>query len=271
MTSAKQIEHSLSAFKGHWALVTGASAGIGKEYAYQLAQAGMNVVLVARRGELLNELATELHEKFSVRTFTLALDLTQKKAVQELRKSLQEADIHIRFLCNNAGVGRWGRFENASVEVYQEMLSLNIGVMVSMCHQFMSDLVSFPSSVIVNVSSPAGYQPVPYMAVYAATKAFVQSFSQALHGEWGEKGVLVQTLVPGPTETEFDAKAQAYESALTKRGSTTEVVHASLKALSSGEPIAAATKGLYRQRFFAGLFPARMVIREVAKMFKPPV
>ncbi len=270
MTTATPSQVSLSELKGHWALVTGASSGIGKEYAIQLAQAGMNLVLVARRGDLLSELATSLNAKFSIRTFALAIDLTQKKAVPELKKSLQEAGIRIRFLCNNAGVGRWGRFENTPVEVYQEMLSLNTGVMVSMCHHFMADLTSFPSSVVVNVSSPAGYQPVPYMAVYGATKAFVQSFSQALHGEWKEKGVLVQTLVPGPTETEFDAKAKAYESALTKRDQADHVVHASLQALASGAPVAAAAKGLYKQRFFAGLFPARMVIKEVAKMFKPP-
>jgi short-subunit dehydrogenase len=138
------------------------------------------------------------------------------------------------------------------------------------CHCFLDDLTSFPSSLVINVSSPASYQPIPYMAVYAASKAFIQSFSQALHGEWKDRGVLVQTLVPGPTESEFDITARAYESALTKRSTPAQVVDAYLARLDSGLPVITAAKGTYKQRFFAGLFPPSMVIREVGKMFTPP-
>jgi short-subunit dehydrogenase len=260
----------LAEAKGHWALVTGASSGIGREFAVQLAQNGMHVVLVARRKDRLDALAVELREKFGVRIEVMAADLTQKGMVAQLRGRLDAAGIRIRVLCNNAAFGRWGRFEETPPELYHEMIELNTTVVMAMCHSFLDDLASYPSSLVINVSSPASYQPIPYMAVYAASKAFIQSFSQALHGEWKDRGVLVQTLVPGPTESEFDATARAYESALTKRGTPTEMVHASLSQLDSGLPVICAAKGTYKQRFFAGLFPPSMVIREVGKMFTPP-
>jgi uncharacterized protein len=148
---------------------------------------------------------------------------------------------------------------------------LNTAAMVSICHHFLSDLTSFPTSAIINVSSPAALQPIPFMAVYAASKAFVHSFSQALYGEWSERGVRVQTLCPGPTATEFDARAGAYESALKeKRGSPEAVVKASLSHLAEDSPLVVTAKGTYKQRFFASLFPAKAVIRTVGKMFRPP-
>jgi short-subunit dehydrogenase len=260
----------LAEAKGHWALVSGASSGIGREFAIQLAEQGIHVVLVARRKDRLEALAAELRERFSVRICVMAADLTQKDKVAELKAALVREGIRIRVLCNNAAFGRWGRFEETPPELYQEMIELNTTVVMKMCHAFLEDLSSFPSSLVINVSSPASYQPIPYMAVYAASKAFLQSFSQALHGEWKDRGILVQTLVPGPTESEFDATARAYDSALTKRGTPGEVVRASLTRIDSRRPVISSAKGTYKQRFFAGLFPPSMVIREVGKMFTPP-
>lgn len=260
----------LAEAKGHWALVSGASSGIGREFAIQFAQQGIHVVLVARRHDRLEALAEELRQRCSVRIVVIAADLTKKDMVGQMKARLEQEGIRIRVLCNNAAFGRWGRFEQTPPELYQEMIELNTTVVVKMCHAFLGDLSSFPSSLVINVSSPASYQPVPYMAVYAASKAFLQSFSQALHGEWKERGVMVQTLVPGPTESEFDATAHAYDSALTKRGTPGEVVQASLTRLNWRQPVISSAKGTYKQRFFAGLFPARMVIREVGRMFTPP-
>jgi uncharacterized protein len=260
----------LAEAKGHWALVSGASSGIGREFAIQLAERGVHVVLVARRHDRLEALATELRERFSARVCVIAADLTRRCIVDEVKARLAMEGIRIRILCNNAAFGRWGRFEETPPELYQEMIELNTTMVVKMCHAFLDDLSSFPSSLVINVSSPASYQPVPYMAVYAASKAFLQSFSQALHGEWKDRGVLVQTLVPGPTESEFDTTARAYESALVKRGMPGDVVRASLARLDSRHPVISSAKGIYKQRFFAGLFPPSMVIREVGKMFTPP-
>jgi short-subunit dehydrogenase len=260
----------LSDLKGHWALVTGASSGIGEEFARQLAQAGVRLVLVARREERLLAVVERLRAQYDVEARAIVADLADVTAVARIRDELDGAGIRIRLLCNNAGAGRWGRFEATDARVYDELNTLNTTTLVATCRRFFDHLAAFPSSAVINVSSAAAYQPVPYMAVYAASKAFVQSFSQALHGEWKEHGILVQTLVPGPTDTEFDAKAGAYESALTERGPAADVVRASLAALERGVPVVNAAKGTYKQRVFAGLAPPAMVIREVGKMFRPP-
>jgi short-subunit dehydrogenase len=260
----------LADLQGHWALVTGASSGIGREFAAQLAQAGVNLVLVARREERLRALADTLRSQHAISTHVVAADLGAPGAVDALKAQLDGADIRVRLLCNSAGAGRWGRFEASAAADYERINALNTSALVSMCRAFFGDLSSFGGSAIINVSSAAAYQPVPYMAMYAASKAFVQSFSQALHGEWKEHGILVQTLVPGPTESEFDDKAGAYESAVTQRDTPLQVVRASLAGLARGLPVVAVARGTYKQRFFAGLFPPGMVIREVGKMFKPP-
>jgi short-subunit dehydrogenase len=260
----------LSDLKGHWALVTGASSGIGAEFAGQLAAAGAHLVLVARREERLRTLADTLRASHGIDVRVIALDLADAGAPARLKAALAQDGIRVRLLVNNAGAGKWGRFEATGAADYAALDALNMSALVSTCRLFFDDLCSFPGSAVINVSSAAAYQPVPYMAVYAASKAFVQSFSQALHGEWKEHGILVQTLVPGPTATEFDAKAGAYESAVVERDAPAAVVRAALDGLARGVPVVNAAKGTYKQRFFAGLFPPAMVIREVGKMFKPP-
>lgn len=256
--------------KGHWALVTGASAGIGREFAMQLAAAGLNLAIAARRKPLLDELATSLVERHRVQVRAIAVDLCEPDAAARIRAQLGAEGIRIRLLCNNAGVGRWGRFEDTPTQVYERMLRLNTIAVVALCREFVADLAGFPTSVIINVSSPAALQPVPYMAVYAASKTFVHSFSQALYGEWRERGVLVQTLVPGPTATEFDTIAGAYESAVKERGSAARVVNDSLSHLQRDRPVVNSAKGTLQQRLFVALCPPKMVIGTVAKMFRPP-
>ncbi|MCM2278733.1 MAG: SDR family oxidoreductase [Oligoflexia bacterium] len=255
-------------WKNDWALVTGASSGIGMEFARQLAASGMNVVLVARREKNLDTLARELSLRFGAHAVVVSCDLAEPDAAARLHARLIQKNIRVRFLCNNAGVGKWGLFEQTDQQTLQNMIQVNIGAVMAICHEFLPDLRQFPSSAVINVSSQAAFQPVPYMAAYAATKAFIQSFSQALHGEWKNYGITVQTLVPAPTATEFDAKAGAYESAIQKRFPPEDVVRASLAALASEAPVAGNVSTLF-QRLFAALMPARVVIRTVGKMFQP--
>lgn len=256
--------------RGDWALVTGASSGIGREFASKLAAKGMNVVLVARRSTIIEELAGALEKRYGIRALAVSLDLGRHDAPSHLSARLAEEKITVRLLINNAAFGRWGYFEATSPDTYRMMIDLNISAMISLCHHFLADLSSFPSSAIINVSSPAAYNPIPYMAVYAASKAFVSSFSLALHEEWKERGILVQTLVPGPTETEFDTVAGAYASAISKRGTPGEVVDVSLSHLQRGTPVALHAEGTFKQRFFTTFFPASVVLKTVAKMFRPP-
>lgn len=260
----------LADIRGSWALVTGASSGIGREFCVQLAEARVNLVLVARRQATLDALADSLKRVHGINTLVVVQDLSVPGAASLIAGKVAEHGLRIRLLVNNAGIGQWGPFEAASEATYQKMIQVNMAALVAMSHAFLADLTESAPSAVVNVASPAAYQPVPFMAVYAATKAFVLSFSQALHGEWIERGILVQALIPGPTQTEFDDLAGAYPSALVHRGPPARVVQDSLAALELGTPVALSAKGTYRQRFFAGLFPPRMVISQVAKMFRPP-
>lgn len=261
---------TLEQYKEDWALVTGASSGIGHEFCCQLAAAGVNLVMVARREDLLQKIAQELINQYQIQTLVIAQDLSLPDSPAFVHAQIKENNIKIRVLVNNAGIGKWGKFDSSSVQTYQEMISLNTSAVVALCHLFLSDLRSFAQSNIINVSSPAAFQAIPYMAVYAATKSFLQSFSQALYGELVDSGVYVQTLIPGPTKTEFDSKAGAYESGIKDWGTPEEVVRISLKNLTSYEPLVIVAKGTFKQRFFAALLPPKMIIKEVGKMFRPP-
>ena len=259
----------LTALRGSWALVTGASAGLGAEFARQFAAAGLNVVLVARREDRLTALGQEIAATHRVEVRPMAVDLALPGAVRHLVERLRERDIRIRVLCNNAAFGHWGAFDAVDEPMYERMLLLNSGAMTSLCRTLLPDLRSFPQSAVINVASGAAFQPVPYMAVYAGTKAYVTSFSLALQGELAGTGVQVQTLVPGPTATEFDGLAGA-PAALVGRGAAGDVVRHSLRCLAAGEPFALNARGVFKQRAFAGLAPMRIVVRTVAKMFRPP-
>ncbi|MBI3367017.1 MAG: SDR family NAD(P)-dependent oxidoreductase [Burkholderiales bacterium] len=254
--------------RGGWAIVTGASSGIGRAYALALARRGLNLLLVARRTSELQALAAEIEAASGMRALALPLDLASPGAVDQVLRAL--GDRPLRLLVSNAGSGLWGAHDTAHHERYAEVIALNVSALVALTTALLPALRTSSPSAIVHVSSQAAYQPVPYMAVYAASKAFVHSFSLALHEELREQGVLVQTLVPAPTETEFDAKAGAYSSAVVARGTTAAVVQASLAGLDRGDALATNATGLWKQRLFAGLAPPAMVVREVGKMFRPP-
>ncbi len=261
---------NIEQLRGEWALVTGASSGIGREFCIQLAERGLRVVMVARREDRLQALQAELRARCGAQTLVLAQDLAAGDATARILARLQGHGVVPRMLVNCAAFGRWGRFEDASVDDYAAMLQVNVTALVCLTRGLLPLLAARTPSVLINLSSGAAYQPVPFMAAYAASKAFVHAFSQALHGEWAGRGVLVQALVPGPTATEFDDVAGAYASALAARGKPADVVRDALAALGRDAPVALNARGVWKQRLFAGLFPPRMVIAEVAKMFRPP-
>lgn len=249
--------------KDHWALVTGASSGIGREFAVQLAAAGVHLVLVARRAELLNALAAELASRHGIQAIALPANLAEPGQAGRLRQRLQAEGISIRLLVNNAALGRWARFEASPAAFYEQMIEVNAAAPVSLCREFLPDLTSHQGSAVINVSSPAAYQPVPYMAVYAASKAFLHAFSLALHEEWREKGVRVQTLVPGPIRTELEGAQAGVKGA----GTAAVAVRAALARLES--PVVTSARGTLLQRIFA-LLPLQLVLRQAGKMFLPP-
>lgn len=262
---------NLSESRGDWALVTGASSGIGAEFCRQLAVHGINIVMAARRQDLLDSLATELTTQHGIRTMVIPIDLGQAGSAAVVKKATADADIRVRLLINNAAFGPWGSFDKTSAVAYEQIVQLVASTPIALCRLYADELRSFTDAAVINLSSPAALQPVPYKAVYSAAKACLHSFSIALYGEWQGTGVMVQTLLPGPTSTELDQKGGAYRSALgEERKPPTEIVGLSLSNLGQDQPFVTTNKGTYKQRAFAGLAPIKMIVREVKKMFAAP-
>lgn len=180
------------------AVVTGASAGLGEEFARQLAAKGHRLVLVARRKERLGTLAGELGNARAVE-----MDLSQPGATASLMANVNEHGETVELLINNAGFGLSGRFAELDARRQREMIDLNCGALTDLAHAVLPGMIERRSGGILNVASTAAFQPGPGMAVYFATKAFVLSFSEALHDEMKPNGVKVSCLCPGPTRTEF--------------------------------------------------------------------
>ena len=185
------------------ALITGASSGIGTEFAYQLAQRGYNLVLVARRKALLDEIAKDIQNTLSIAIYCFSADLSTPTGLQDLYQQVEQQELDIDLLVNNAGFGTLGAFEEQERGLEQQEIALNVAAVVDLSHQFIPGMLRRKRGNIINVASVAAYQPVPYMAVYAATKAFVLSFSEALWAEYQERGINVTALCPGPVQTGF--------------------------------------------------------------------
>ena len=180
------------------ALVTGASAGLGVEFARQLSKRGHRLVLAARRKERLEEMAAELGNARAA-----AIDLSKPEAVTELIADIEGAGEDVDLLINNAGFWLIGRFAELDAKREREMIDLNVGALTDLCRAVAPRMIARKSGGILNVASTAAFQPGPKMAVYFATKAFVLSLSEALHEELKPHGIKVSCLCPGPTRTEF--------------------------------------------------------------------
>lgn len=191
-------------FEGCTALITGASSGLGAEFARQLAPYARGLVLVARRNDRLEELAQELrgiHRELDVRIYCADLAIEGKRT--ELAGWLHKEKIPVDFLINNAGLGDHGRFDESDWNRVKAMLDVNISALTHLTHLLVPHLLRGGRAAVLNVSSVAGFFPLPHMAVYSATKAYVTSFSEALAIELRPKGITVTALCPGPVPTEF--------------------------------------------------------------------
>ena len=184
------------------ALVTGASAGLGVEFARQLSKRGHRLVLAARRKDRLEELAKELG-----RARAVAIDLSKANAAAKLLADLEANGEVVDLLVNNAGFGLIGRFAELDAKRLRQMIDLNVGALTDLCRAVAPGMIKRRGGAILNVASTAAFQPGPKMAVYFATKAFVLSLSEALHEELKPHGIKVSCLCPGPTRTEFDEVA----------------------------------------------------------------
>ncbi len=216
--------------RGDWALVTGASSGIGAEFARVLAERGVNVALAARSTAKLEALAQELQRK-EVQTRVLTVDLTAPGAVAVLVRELAAAKVEIDLLVSNAGFGTFGRFDELDRGPELAQVQLNVTALVELTHALLPPMMAKKRGGIIHVSSNVAFQPVPYMAVYGATKAFVLSFSEALWAEHRSTGVDILAVCPGATDTAF-FEHTGDSMTLTKKASPRAVVESGLRALA---------------------------------------
>lgn len=194
-------------------LVTGASSGIGSDVARSLARRGHGVTLAARRAERLEELAAELRDQHGVRVEVVEADLGEKASRERMLARLSELQLTVEVLVNNAGFGSGGLFYELDAEREAEMVRLNVEAVVSLCGRYVPEMVRRGRGAVLNMASTAAFQPLPRQATYGATKAFVLSFTDALHAELAGSGVTATALCPGPVRTEFADTAGIGEEA----------------------------------------------------------
>jgi uncharacterized protein len=217
------------------ALVTGASSGIGEEFARQLADRGVDLVLVARRRDRLEALAAALPVPAEV----LPADLTVEADLARVEQRLRRSDEPVDLLVNNAGFGAYGPFEELAVDRQQQMLDLNVTALVRLAHAALDQLRSRDTGGVINVGSTAGFQPDPFAAVYGGTKAFVRSFTEAMHEELRGSGVHAMLLAPGITSTEFQDVSGVHLDPVTTAATmpAAPVVEAALRDFARGRAV----------------------------------
>ena len=254
------------------ALITGASGGIGAAFAAELAQRQHNLILVARSEDKLQQLAAQLRQEFNISIEIIVQDLTAAGAANAVFDGVVASGLTVDLLVNNAGFGDYGIFADRPLAKQVEMLQLNIVALVELSHLFLQGMRARRSGSIINVASIAGFQPMPYLSVYAASKAFVLSFSEALWAENQDCGVRVLALCPGATESDFFKVAEfpTFLSASSgqKLVPASEVVRDALKALDKN--VSNVITGEFSNQIVANLprfMPRELVVKLVAKLF----
>lgn len=222
-------------YRGKWALVTGASSGIGEYFCRELAKRGANIIMVARRKEKLSILAQQLIEHYKIQTHVIAVDLSKIESAQHLFDEVKKLGLTIDILINNAGFGIYGKLHETSVQRNQEMLTVNVCSLALLTQLFLPAMINQKEGAIINIASTAAFQPLPYMSNYGATKAFVLSFTEALWAEYKDQGIHILAVCPGPVETEFFDKLDMGESSLGTMDTPENVVDSAFAALEKNK------------------------------------
>jgi uncharacterized protein len=248
------------------ALVTGASSGIGATFARRLAAAGSDLVVVARRRERLDALAAELTSSHGVQAEILVADLADPEQLTTVEARLHDPDRPVDLLVNNAGAGGHGAYASTSVDDVDGMVRLNLLAPVRLTSAALPGMVARGRGGVVNVSSISGEQPIPFVATYAATKAFLTSLSESLHEELRGTGVAVTAVLPGFTRSEFHDRADMGRSIPRPFWMTTEeVVDAALASVARNEAVCV-PGGYYRALVVLSRHAPRALVRRVAGM-----
>lgn len=249
-------------------LITGASSGIGEVFARKLAARGRNVLLVARSEEKLITLCNELGRSNSIRAQYVALDLSKPDSAAALFEEAARRGLIVDMLINNAGFGSMGEFARLDLARELNMIDLNIKSLVELTHRFLQPMIARKQGAIINVASTAAFQPVPYMATYAATKAFVLSFSEALWEENRSYGIKILALCPGVTDTNFFEAARGHKPPARVSQTPEEVVDTALRGLAQGKShvISGWTNFLMTQS--ERLVPRSLITRVAGRMMR---
>lgn len=253
-------------------LITGASSGIGEAFARRLALENHNLVLVARSENKLHELCDELMLEHKITAHYIALDLIDYEADRRLFDETEKHGLEIDWLINNAGFGSMGDFAELELERELEMISLNVQALVAVTHRYLKQMRERGGGgTIINVSSSASFQPVPYMATYAATKAFVTSFSEAIAEENRPFGITVTALCPGPTETNFFNVSGVEPFQAKGMQTPEEVVETALNGVRRGKPQVISGWTNYLGAKLGNFVPNSLITRVVANVLRPKV
>ncbi len=261
----------MTPWSGKWALVTGASAGIGKALAEELARGGTNLVLTARRLDRLEELAQKLAAAHKIQTRTFVADLAQADAPEQIFQFTKEQGIAIELLINNAGFGAYGEFPTVDARRLTDMVQVNCTAVVHLTRLYLPEMVARRHGDVLILASTASFQSVPYISTYAATKAFDLLFAEGLAEEMKPYGVRVCALCPGSTESEFaEVAGQSHVPATRANRETAEkVARTGLRALAKGRSYVVSGLGNYLGVLGERLVSRRFVARVAARMFKP--
>ena len=254
----------METYKDKTILITGASSGIGEAFAKRLNALGAKLILTARSKDKLNDLASLMKN-----AIVLPGDLSDKTFSEKLYNQISDKGIDVDIIINNAGFGFSGLFLDSNMKNYEEMLNVNIYSLMDLSHLFLKDMVIKKQGGIINISSLASYQPMPYFAVYAATKSFVTSFTLALHEEYRDKGINILGVCPGYTKTNFNKRA--HMSSKPVAGylmSSKEVVDESLKAYQKGKFIIINGKINRFAKFITSMLPTRFAMRIAKNIIK---
>jgi short-subunit dehydrogenase len=250
------------------ALVTGASMGIGEAFAQAFGARGYDVALVARSGAELDRIAASIRSNHVVRVEAIVADLGDAAAVQRAADDVESRFGRVDLLVNNAGFGAHGRFESLGAERNAAQVRVNIEALVALTSRFTPAMLARRTGGVINVASTAAFQPVPYMAVYGATKAFVLSFTEALAQEFKGRGVRVLAVCPGATKTNFFATAGAGAQFGPNR-SVAQVIKTALRAYDRGESVVVDGPLNRLLTVSPRLLPRGLIAGVAARMFEP--
>jgi uncharacterized protein len=256
-------------WRGKWALITGASAGIGMELAKLLAVGGANLILTARRADRLQKLASDLSTRHGVEVEVFSSDLTQHDAPAQIHAFTASKKIEIELLINNAGFGAFGNAHEIPAETMLEMIQVNCSAVVYLTRLYLPGMVERRHGDVMIVASLAAFQPVPYNSVYAATKAFDLLFAEGVAEEVRRFGVRVSALCPGPTTTEFQTVAHQPDRTFRSPEPADKVARVGLEALAEGKSyiISGTMNKLMKEA--QRLAPRSLVAKMAANMMRP--